>query len=253
MDSQVRRIVERLEHRGELDQSLVVVTADHGEGFGEPSPVREDWRIVGHGNGGVDNPLVHVPLVVRFPDGGPEEDSTGGQVSTPASLTGFADAVAAVVADRTNGNVDIAIDLSSGAAAWRDPFVPMEAVTAATDGLDPDTKRAAKEYCDDLGPLLIPADAVYDVENLQQATDHGDRVGTGKIPDGRVLKSVRWGDVTARLNVTDGREVVEAFDDRGRTDQVVDELTDAEVRIDGEGGSNIDQEVRSRLEDLGYA
>jgi hypothetical protein len=68
-----------------------------------------------------------------------------------------------------------------------------------------------------------------------------------------VLKSVRWGDVTARLNVTDGREVVEAFDDRGRTDQVVDELTDAEVRIDGEGGSNIDQEVRSRLEDLGYA
>ncbi|MFB6225379.1 MAG: sulfatase-like hydrolase/transferase, partial [Candidatus Paceibacteria bacterium] len=66
-DAALRRVVNTLEKSEMLDNTLIIVTADHGEGFGERSLVRPDARIVGHGNGGIHECVLHVPLVVSYP------------------------------------------------------------------------------------------------------------------------------------------------------------------------------------------
>ncbi|OVE85876.1 sulfatase-like hydrolase/transferase [Natronolimnobius baerhuensis] len=65
-DDHVRRLLTALEQRGELDETLVVITGDHGEGFGERSRVRPDMQIAGH-IVGLHETLLHVPLVVSYP------------------------------------------------------------------------------------------------------------------------------------------------------------------------------------------
>lgn len=59
VDEMVGRIVEILRTRGELDRTLVIVTSDHGEFFGEHG-------LVDHGRPPY-LPVVHVPLVMRYP------------------------------------------------------------------------------------------------------------------------------------------------------------------------------------------
>lgn len=61
VDEQIGRIVDYLRSEGVFDNSLVVVTADHGEGFGE-------FGKFGHADELWDT-LVAVPLIVRHPDG----------------------------------------------------------------------------------------------------------------------------------------------------------------------------------------
>lgn len=58
-DDQLGRLVEALRANGQLDRTLLVVTADHGEEFYEHG----NWR---HGNQ-LYNEVVHVPLLFRLP------------------------------------------------------------------------------------------------------------------------------------------------------------------------------------------
>ncbi|MFN8643960.1 MAG: sulfatase-like hydrolase/transferase, partial [Candidatus Binatia bacterium] len=58
-DGQLGRLVEALRHNGQLDRTLLVVLADHGEEFYEHG----NWR---HGNQ-LYNEVVHVPLLFRMP------------------------------------------------------------------------------------------------------------------------------------------------------------------------------------------
>ncbi len=57
-DSQVGVLVDRLRKSGELDRSVFVLTADHGEGLNQ-----HDWTA----HGLVWDEQLHVPLVMRFP------------------------------------------------------------------------------------------------------------------------------------------------------------------------------------------
>ncbi|MFN8574361.1 MAG: sulfatase [Gemmatimonadaceae bacterium] len=59
IDSEVGRLLKTLEERGALKNTVVIITADHGEQFGE-------HKLYGHGNS-VYLPLLHVPLVVVSP------------------------------------------------------------------------------------------------------------------------------------------------------------------------------------------
>lgn len=74
MDAEIRRIVESLERRGLLDSTILIVTSDHGELFGEDG-------LIGHGNGLHVN-SVHVPLVIVAPGRAP----AGRVVEQPISL-----------------------------------------------------------------------------------------------------------------------------------------------------------------------
>jgi arylsulfatase A-like enzyme len=58
IDQQLGRLLKQLEQRGVLRNTLVVITADHGEHFGE-------HRLTGHGNSLYEQ-LIAVPLILRF-------------------------------------------------------------------------------------------------------------------------------------------------------------------------------------------
>ena len=60
LDDELNRLLLELRTRGRLDNTIVIVTADHGEQFGE-------HQLFLHGNS-LYQPLLHVPLIVRFPD-----------------------------------------------------------------------------------------------------------------------------------------------------------------------------------------
>jgi arylsulfatase A-like enzyme len=59
MDRELDRLFTELAHRGVLNQTLVIVTADHGELFGEHG-------LTGHANG-LYLPLIRAPLLFRYP------------------------------------------------------------------------------------------------------------------------------------------------------------------------------------------
>ncbi|HEV8124289.1 MAG TPA: sulfatase [Gemmatimonadales bacterium] len=73
-DEQVRQLLEELKRRGLLDNTLVIVTADHGEHFG-------DHNRLGHMNS-LYRTLLQVPLIMRMPGRVP----AGTVVTTPVSL-----------------------------------------------------------------------------------------------------------------------------------------------------------------------
>jgi arylsulfatase A-like enzyme len=59
LDQQIALLLDELERRGALNNTLVVITADHGESFGE----HKDY---GHGNS-LYLSLLHVPLLISYP------------------------------------------------------------------------------------------------------------------------------------------------------------------------------------------
>lgn len=90
-DAVVESIVTSLDDGGVLDDTLVIVTSDHGEGFGERSP-RHDNPIIGHGDG-VDEELLHVPLLVKRPN-----QTSNETVRSPVSLADTPTAIRSVIA-----------------------------------------------------------------------------------------------------------------------------------------------------------
>jgi arylsulfatase A-like enzyme len=74
LDAELGRLFAELERRGLLDNTIIIVSSDHGEQFGEHS-------VMGHGNS-LYLPVLHVPLLIRFPGSVPR----GASVSRPVSL-----------------------------------------------------------------------------------------------------------------------------------------------------------------------
>lgn len=74
-DAAVGYLIDKLRQRGTLENTIVVVTSDHGEEFG-------DHGHLSHGNG-LNMPALRVPLLIRWPAGGVPR---GVVVQTPVSL-----------------------------------------------------------------------------------------------------------------------------------------------------------------------
>ena len=85
VDAQIGRLLAELERRGQRRDTWVVVTADHGEHFGEHG-------LYIHGNS-LYRPLVDVPLLVIPPDDG----TPGRRVEAPVSLRNLPATVADLV------------------------------------------------------------------------------------------------------------------------------------------------------------
>ncbi len=60
LDQELGRMFDTLDARGMLDNTIVIVTSDHGEHFGEHG-------LMAHGNS-VYRPLLQVPLFIRYPE-----------------------------------------------------------------------------------------------------------------------------------------------------------------------------------------
>ena len=69
LDDQLRKFFDELEERGLLRDSLVIITADHGEAFGEHGFFTHPRQLHEH--------LIHVPLLISSPAGEEMSDQDG--------------------------------------------------------------------------------------------------------------------------------------------------------------------------------
>jgi arylsulfatase A-like enzyme len=165
VDAVLSDLVTTLRDRGVLEDTLVIVSGDHGEGFGEPSEVRPDARAIAHGNGGSHETLLHVPLVVRFPGGDRTET-----VTDVCSLTDLRDLIEATVTGET------------------DAFPPDGPVLASGFGLNDRMRSNASRHCDDLSPYEGDTRVLYE-----------------DVGDGLVRKHVTWRSEPAVVEVHDAQ------------------------------------------------
>jgi arylsulfatase len=199
IDSQIERIVTELKSRGSLDDTLLVITSDHGEGFGEPSHIRPGARLSGHGQG-IHDVLVHVPLVVKYPG-----QTTSRQIEDPATLTQFPDAVRAAI----NG---------------QDPtFVPDKPVVIHSDGLEEPMKERASKYCDNISRFDGKASAIYTGSgtDVRKFISWNDRTVTVSVRDSKtsyMIKDQDEGRVAERINELKDMNVRMATDDIDQID-----------------------------------
>ena len=85
LDAKLGNLFGELERRGILDNTIVIISSDHGEQFGEHA-------VMGHGNS-LYLPVLHVPLLIRYPGGVPAGTSVSRAVSLrdiPATITDLA-------------------------------------------------------------------------------------------------------------------------------------------------------------------
>jgi arylsulfatase len=220
VDAELERLVGELERRGELDETLLVVCSDHGEGFGEPSRVRPGARVASH-SVGAHEVLLHVPLLVRYPG-----QEAGRRVEAVASLVGFPDAV--------RGALD-------GDGPDATPFVPDGPVRATVHGLDDPVRERASRYCEDLEPYTATARVVYE------------GAGTG------VRKYVTWRGEAVEIRVRDAENAYRVTPWGERDERAADRVAaafehveDREVRERGRGIEDLDGDAYRHLKDLGY-
>ena len=105
LDEQLGRLFAALEQNGVLDKTLVIVTADHGEEFGEHG-------LYGHGKS-VYRPETQVPLLVFGPSG--MRVPQGRTIAEPVSLRD----VAATVVERLGLAGDSPLPGNSLASLWQ--------------------------------------------------------------------------------------------------------------------------------------
>jgi arylsulfatase A-like enzyme len=103
IDSQVGQLVDWLKRQNLYDNTMIVVTADHGEAFGEK-------RLFLHGNSLYAN-LLHVPLLVKYP-----RSAHAGVIDTPVSLIDVFPTVTAIAGVPAPQNLQ-GRDLESPAAS----------------------------------------------------------------------------------------------------------------------------------------
>jgi arylsulfatase A-like enzyme len=74
LDAEIGKLIEELRKRGQLDKTIIVITADHGEAFA-------DHGLFMHGHS-LYNDQIHVPLIMRFPGNIPQARRVTRPVST---------------------------------------------------------------------------------------------------------------------------------------------------------------------------
>jgi arylsulfatase len=213
VDHEISRIIESLKHTGEYEDTLIIITADHGEGFGEKSRIRPDTRLAGHGESKIHEAVLHVPLLVKFP-----KQITGSTIEEPVSLTYLPELIKSSL-DGTN---------------TIERFVNAGPVLSTAVGL-PDTEAEsgkAETYCDDLHNHTGYARAVF------------------KDGEYGVNKYMTWRDEERSVQLN-GKTDNDLEEPREIVEQSFSDIYDA--RVSHEAHQDIDDEVYDRLEELGYA
>ena len=133
IDEQVDQLLRSLEARSKLENTIVVITSDHGEQWGEHGQVA-------HGNS-LYRQLIHVPLVIMYPPKVP------GGVRVRRQVTGRD--VAATILDLVGVPRDPAIGGVSLAALWRDSTARGSDVVAEVD----QNQRRIDRFKNSFGPM----------------------------------------------------------------------------------------------------
>ncbi len=200
MDDWLGRVLDALERRGALDDTIVMVTSDHGENFGEGGLIAHSFSL--------DDRLIHVPLIVN----GPCETVDLDRITSLTELPRLAAELAGIEGHPWNGDLPEGVALSQldppvlasdpraadTAREWELDDAAFERLTtpfvSATDGRRKLIRREGRDLLHDLetDPLeLNPRDLLRDpppgpdaeaVDHLRRALDHPAMAATGLEP-----------------------------------------------------------------------
>jgi hypothetical protein len=211
-DDYVDHLLTTLEQREDLENTLVVVTSDHGEGFGEPSELEPTIELVDH-SWGISEELTHVPLVVQYPG-----QTNGEIIDRPATLTRFPNVVRSVI-----GDDDVSED-SIG-------FVPDGPVLVSTKRVQSPTERLP-DSCSEPNRYGGPWRAVYEWRNgkVWKYSRRHESALTQVIPN-----------ALNRQIIDHDENVIESTFGAVESDQTI-----------AAGSRPLDSEVQNHLKELGY-
>jgi len=113
LDTGLRELIALLRRKSEFEDTFIVITSDHGEGFGETSRLATDVRLIDHG-WGIGERLTHVPLIVKEP--GQERGET---VKRLAQIRHFPSAVEAAISGENGYKEFIPADGETSATTYR--------------------------------------------------------------------------------------------------------------------------------------
>lgn len=215
LDAGIRQLISELKKSDEYEETLILITSDHGEGFGEQSKLTPTVRLVNH-NWGIAEQLTHVPLIVKEPS-----QTEGSKISKPASLTKFPDVVQAAI----NGD------------NCADHFIPDDqpVVSSTLKVIPPgdDLPMKGSELQSHYGPWR----AVYE-ENEGQVVKNSTR------NDDEITEVIYNAQVSYVVN---GNEKA-----RDRVSSVFNEMEDTEISIDNKKDNVMPSDTKRQLEYLGY-
>ena len=212
-DAILERIVTRLREAGDLDDTLLVVCGDHGDGFGEPGLLPTEPRAVSH-IVPMGESLLRVPLLVRPPGGG-----AGRRCHEPAALTAFPDVVSATI----DGAAD-----STGFAR--------KVVSVTKQPITDDLRERFETNCADPEPFFHASQAVY--------------VADPSTEDA-VRKRYYWGEeaVECRIGDPGSLTVIESIDPATVTASFDEPAVDVREPLSGQ---QVSETAKEQLTALGY-
>jgi arylsulfatase len=224
-DAQIRDVVEFLEDRGLLDETVIAVASDHGELLGE----RGMW---GHPDLPY-NTLFEVPLVVYDPD------HDGGRVDTPVSGVELPNVLLDLAGVEPGESVRDQWVIERDVEALLDDTVDPEysLVDYFHNSINPKGNDYPLDYADvDYHRLLLDTEwKLYEVNGDRHVFRYDDTFLDSPVPRDEVPDYVLE-DMSGRLDA-----LGHLLQSRSRAEQVADPYEEVD-----------DQRVRQQLEDLGY-
>ena len=207
VDDHLARLLDILETTGQREETLVVVTADHGENLGEVE--KHGRRRMGH-EASVSDALANVPLVVAHPDVEP------GRVERPVSLCALYDLFTDEVEPFLESGGDVESLVSKDVVSCQYPAAGGEHLYERY----PDVPREALEYRIDEHAVVVYGDewrVGRDTTGSQWAVS----------PDG----PVSFADAPARLrsNCSDQLDALRTSDETDHGELDDDEITQLEA------------------------
>jgi len=166
VDAEFGRLFAKLEANGTLDNTIVILTSDHGEMF--------ERGILGHGTFGLYDPIIHIPLMIWRP-GQTERVDVYERTSAVDVLPTLLHVTGQPIPDLCEGA--ILPTFSDTAADSERSIFALEAKTNSK--FAPLTKRSVAFYQGDfkltsyLGYPKLPAEGLYELYNLTD--DPGER------------------------------------------------------------------------------
>jgi arylsulfatase A-like enzyme len=192
IDQRLKLIIENLRRQDVLDETLVIITSDHGEAFGEQSNVRPTNQLQAH-SFGLHESLLHVPLIVKAPG-----QTERRRVSETVSLTAFPNVVDAAL---------------SGANSYQ-PFVTDTQVIASG------YNHRIEEYSDMIREHCGSTDRFTGEIRATYAEEKGEK-----------RKFIQWGDdeATVRMHETGVTEKI-SQSASGRIESAFENIQNREIR-----------------------
>lgn len=136
LDDQLQRLWNHLCSTEQWENTLVIITSDHGEYLGEND-------LMFHGINRLDEQLVHVPLQVKYPDG----EFAGKTVTETVSLTQIQDTI---------------LEVAGKTSDTRNPLKPGESPDLVkSEFVCMDPSQGIEQYLEEYQDLDIPSRAVY--------------------------------------------------------------------------------------------